>query len=192
MSGTPPYVLLAVGDDIVALGANALQYVYSGDAAVFDGGYDFFDTACIAVVNAYGENDHPSGTYDVRYPYCRTALQYNMSDVRADPQIGQLIPQAPYLSIQLRLVGCDLSQPISVDVEVQPPQTNGCAIAVFPGYEPTDFLIILDSTTAILPLRMYLTVTNGAGRTKLFWIGVRSTRNSPASGSVVPARGGGA
>lgn len=193
MSGQPPYVYLMgnAAGSLVDVLPNSLLYLYSGDnpLVVLEGG-DFFETGCVFARTAQAEDVHPERSYDIRYPYCRTALTYNMADVRADPQIGQLIPQAPFLSIQLRLVGCDTSLPVSVHAEVQPTQVR-CAVAVYPGYTPTDFVVVIDAGAATLPLRLYITVTNGNDVTKQFWIGVRATRGGPASGTVVPKRGNG-
>lgn len=189
MSGTAPYVYLEYGDSLAALGINSLLYLYDTTTMVIlgDGGYDLFEPGCVTARPDEGDAIFPAHSYDINYPYCRIALSYNMSDTRGDPQVGQLIPQAPTIAIQLNLVGCDLSEPVSVAINTQPPQM-GCVIDIFPGYAPTDFYVLVDAADAVLPLRMYFTVTNGAGRTKLFWIGVRAARNAPASGSVVPGR----
>src|SRR4249920_1928448 len=133
MSGTAPYTYLALGAFLTELGFNALQYVYDGvnQTVVTVGATDLFESGCVTARPQEAPATHPIGSYNIAYPYCRTALQYNMADLRGDPQLGQLVLQAPYLAIQLLLVGCDQSLPIAVTTNAQPAQ-QGCAATLYP------------------------------------------------------------
>lgn len=190
MSGQPPYIYLAAGEALIDLGFDQLQYLYDATSLfiVPIGGYDLFEAGCAAALLSEPPSDeHGVRPYDIRYPYCRTALRYNMADIRGDPQIGQLVAQAPYVAIRIMLAGCDRSLPIRVEVNTQPQQA-GCAAALYPGYDPTEFHAIIDTTIATLPLRLNFQVTNGNDVTKKFWIGVRDNRDGVPSGAVVPPR----
>lgn len=190
MSGSAPYTYLTLDGHLIDLGFDQLQYLYDGSTAILVPieGADLFEQGCVGALLDQSKAEHPTQSYDISYPYCRTAIRYNMDDIRADPQLGQLIPMAPIIVTRLMLVGCDTSLPVSVSFEVQPPQTKQCAAALYPGYDPTEFYAVIDSEAAELPLRLYFMITNGAGRAKQFWIGVRAARDGLASGAVVPTR----
>ena len=190
MSGRAPYAYLEYGYAIASLGFSALEYLYDADSMTqIDLGYnDLFQGGCVAVRPAESDVLAPIGTYDVRYPYCRIALTYNMADVRGNPQVGQFVPQAPFFAIILRLIGCDKSSPVGVSVNAQPTQTN-CVVSLYPGYSPTDFYVVVDAGRAVYPMRLYFTITNGSGITRTFWIGIRDRRDGLISGAVVPTHG---
>jgi len=189
MSGQPPYIYLAIGDNLVNLAFNQIQYLYDQDTYIVIpyGGDDLFETGCTVARLDERDVEHPIHSYDIRYPYCRTALRYNMADIRADPQIGQLVAQAPFVAIRIMLDGCDQSEIASVQSVVEPAQPQ-CAASIYPGYAATDLYAVVDIALAVLPLRLSFAITNTNGVVKRFWIGVRDSRKGMPSGAVVPPR----
>jgi hypothetical protein len=174
-------------DALTELGFDQLQYLYDDNGAVLVlvDPTDLFQSGCVTgrplstVVT-----EHPVNSYDIVYPYCRTALTFRMDDPAVNPQLGQLIAMAPIISVRIALVGCDLTQPLSVTRSVlSPGPVDGCKASLFPGYVPTEFYLIVDTGALTLPARFNFTVTNGKV-VREFWIGLRESRDSKPSGAI--------
>jgi len=190
MSGHPPYTYAELlGGNLITLGGDTLLYFYDNNAQVvvtFEG-VDLFEPGCITPrVGGGVPSDHPEGSFNIKYPYCRTALRYRMDDPRSNPQIGQLVAVAPIMSMKIILDGCDLRVPINVTaIKLDPPQSVGqCTISLYPGYTPTEFYIVAIPGELTLPVRFTFTLQNGPV-TKSFWIGIRDSRGGVPSGAVV-------
>jgi len=190
MSGTPPYAYLETsGGNLVALGVNALQYVFDdlSFSVVIVEGQELFQPGCFTAnfLDTSRSVEHPIGAYNISYPYCRTALQYNMADTRADPQIGQVILAAPFISIKIILVGCDQSAIKSVTTKIEPAQSDGCGLELYPGNVSTELFLIGELAALTLPARISFTITNVNNKQNSFWIGIRKSRSALPSGAVV-------
>lgn len=190
MSGVPPYVYLDIGTgDLTALGPDILQYLYDNFnlGMIIIEGIDFFEPGCFTAQfnDDTVASEHPLNSYNIRYPYCRTALQYNMSDGQADPQIGQIIIQAPILSIKLILVGCDTSPIISITSKLEPSVTKPCAVELYPGNTLNEIFLIAEAASLTLPARITFTATNSNGVQRTFWVGLRDSRSGKSSGAVI-------
>lgn len=191
MSGTPPYVFIALGDEglIQAAGPNSLIYAYDADTIAFidAGNTEMFNPGCLtAFFNpADAQQDHPEGSYNTSYPYCRTTIKYRVDDQRANPQIAQLISTAPFLQIRLELTGCDKSDIVSVVSRLEPQQSEGCGAELYFGYTPTELYLLLTMATLSLPARITFTITLKSGIKKEFWVGIRDSRSGLPSGAVI-------
>lgn len=187
MSGVAPYTYLTIdGETLCSTGTDGIIYLYdsTGQLIIAVGDVDLFEGACAAVLG--DPVTYPENAYDTNYPYCRTALRYNMADTRGNPQVGSFVPQAPYFAIKLMLDGCDRSSIVSVSSRIEPLQSGACVASLFPGNDPTVFFAVVDMTNAELPIRLYFTVTNGANIVRTFWIGIRDRRDGLITGAVVP------
>jgi hypothetical protein len=187
MSGIAPYVFLELlGGNLVALGPSVIQYIYDGSTHLVIPivGTDFFQAGCMAAVPQAVGSQHPINSYNTSYPYCRTAVTYRMDDPRRDPQLGQFVVAAPFLSIKVLLAGCDRGLPISVSYHGVQPSVSNCAVGVYPGFDPTEFYIQVERARVTLPARINFTITNGT-RSKAFWIGLRDRRDGTPSGAVI-------
>jgi len=187
MSGTPPYTYLELlGGNFVQLTPGTIQYLWDAGTQLVIPilGVDLFEPGCVTGLPQGETPQHPVNAYNTNYPYCRTAVTYRMDDPRRDPQLAQLVVAAPIMSIKVILAGCDRALPISISYDgVQPPAT-GCAVGVYPGFVPTEFLIQVDGARVSLPARINFTISNGT-RTKSFWIGLRDRRGGTPSGALV-------
>lgn len=180
MSGLPPYTYLSLGNNLTALGSGALQYVADSEGSIIisNEGVDLFESGCISPVRP--DLSYPIGSYNISYPYCRTALQVNMGDTRADPQIGQLIVDLPYLAVKIIMVGCEKPGVTSLVTQFEPPAAGQCAAEIYPGNTSTEFYLIVSKQGIVLPARFTFTVNN----LRTFWVGFRDSRSGRPSGSL--------
>jgi hypothetical protein len=173
---------------LLAVGSTRLLVLYDDNVADFIdiGNTEFFSGGCLTA--RYVEdapNTHPENSYNVAYPYCRTTVRYRMDDSRSNPQLAQLVPQAPFLVIRIVLGGCEVSDIVSVVSRLEPQQVIGCGAELYPGYSPTELYMVLTASLLTYPTRLTFTVTNKAKSVKEFWIGLRSARDGVPSGALV-------
>jgi hypothetical protein len=191
MSGIEPYVYIALGDEglIQAAGPDSLIYAFDGETVIFidAGNTEMFNPGCLNgfIKPTYPIADHPVGSYNTDYPYCRTTIKYRVDDKRSNPQIAQLISTAPFFIIRLELTGCDKSNIRSVVSRLEPQQSEGCGAELYTGFTPLELYLLLTMATLSLPARITFTITLATGIKKEFWVGIRDSRNGVPSGAVI-------
>ena len=72
---------------------------------------DFFEPTCAVVLpeqGTTGADEHPFGSYNISYPYCRTALRVTVDDIDPSPLLAQITGFARYLSARIVALVCGL------------------------------------------------------------------------------------
>ena len=72
-------------------------------------GTDFFDPNCAVVLpeqGTTGADEHPFGSYNITYPYCRTAIRVAVDDPDPNPLLAQVTSSSRYLSIRVTALVC--------------------------------------------------------------------------------------
>lgn len=174
--------------------ADALLYAFTATNQAFtvvEGEEGDGDDGCVLVLTSdlIGASEHPVGSYNVLYPYTRTAVRVWINDPKPLAQIAQLVSQTRYLIIQLRVVDDD-EQPVAVaasKITVEPPQLYPCAVELYDYFVSSASYpsLVVDTNFISLPARINLTITDTLGRSRAGWIGLRETRVSAPSGSVI-------
>jgi hypothetical protein len=152
-------------------------------------GVDMAETAC-AVLLASSDLDaaeHPLNSYNIVYPYARTAVKIRMDDTRPEEQVAQLSIVAPYLVI--RLILCDYAGtkaiPSIVTVTDGPEQIYPCVLETYYNYRAQEIYVLIESAKIGTPARIRFNITDTMGRNRACWIGIRAHRAGVPSGAVV-------
>lgn len=174
-----PGALLIVGDDDDL----PFRVVYPSDppqencAVLVPGDMAFFERA-------------PVGSYNVYYPYTRTALRVRMTDQDPLQQMGQfcdLLWNTSYIAVSVRLfdVNDQEVKVAGIKVNLAPVQLYACAGTGYAIAGELCGLVLIDARQMVFPARAYLTITAITGQVCVGWIGLRASRDAAPSGSVV-------
>jgi hypothetical protein len=132
----------------------------------------------------------PTGSYNIDYPYTRTALRVRLTNQDPLQQMGQfcdLLWGTAYLAIVVRLFDVN-DQEIKVagiKANLKPVQLYPCAGTGYAIAGELFGLVLIDASQMVFPARAYLTITALNGQTCVGWIGLRASRSAAPSGSVV-------
>lgn len=190
MSTTKRVSYLSVPDSILS-GGDTLLYAYDDDmypTRVVEG-LDAAETNC-TFLTSIAEADlrqHPVNSYNVLYPYARTAIKIKMDDPAPQEQLAQLVAVAPYIGVRIILTDTVSAKvrPAVVTASVGPQQLFSCALSVFFNYAVQELFAFLDTTLLTLPARLTLDVRDIKGRRRNGWIGLRAGRATAPSGTIL-------
>lgn len=152
-------------------------------------GMDFAETACaiLLAVTTLEAAEHPLNSYNIVYPYARTAVRVRMDDPKPEDQVAQLATVAPYLVI--RIILCDYlgkkAVPKSAIITPSTDQIYPCALEAYYNYKTQELYVLIDSAKVGVPARINFDITDTLDRRRQCWIGIRSTRDGLPSGAVV-------
>jgi hypothetical protein len=188
------YIYLSVADNVLTAVPGGLLVVGTADDIPFRVAYPTdppqlncavllpSDMSLIAAV--------PVGSYNIEYPYTRTALRVRMTKQAPLQQMGQFCDvrwATTYIVIVVRLFDVNENElKISrLKSRVTPDQIYPCTISSFAISGELFSVLIIDASKIAFPARAYLEIVGPSGQTVEGWIGLRATRDSAPSGSVV-------
>jgi hypothetical protein len=143
---------------------------------------ELFEPSCFVLMpeRLSGVEEHPFNSYDIAYPYCRTAIKVRVDDTDPDPLLAEVTIFSRYLSIRVIALVCDLEARLATFrvVSTQPAVAYPCtAVVVIQPGSGQGFLVV-DGTKVTLPFQVLVEMITvaaspgGSGARRSGWITV--------------------
>lgn len=136
---------------------------------------ELFEPNCFVLIpERAGADEHPLNSYDIAYPYCRTAVRVRLDDADPNPLLAQVTNFSRFLSLRLiaDVCGRQVALALCRVRQVLPAQTTACVVTSIIQPSTKQGFLIVDGLHAIAPFQALLELVAMDGTTRQGWINV--------------------
>jgi hypothetical protein len=137
---------------------------------------ELFEPSCFVLMPEHlsGINEHPLNSYDISYPYCRTAVKVMVDAVDPNPLLAEVTSFSRYLSIRIIPLVCGLEARLTGFrvLGTNPAIVAPCAAVVVIQPMTGQGFLVIDGTKVLLPSQVLVEMITADGSRRLGWINV--------------------
>jgi len=139
------------------------------------GPVDLFEPNCFVLLPDHiADDEHPFNSYDLAYPYCRTAIRVRLDEMDPNPLLAELTALARFVSVRVLATICGLPASLaSFQVVAQKPAALGpCSIIGLVHATTRQGFLVVDATKVRLPTQAAIRLVATSGETRTGWINI--------------------